>query len=902
MRSSKIFLIFLLTVGFIAVVGPTPHLMASTSPSHSTHFDSVKGPGFPLNGSGCYECHAAGILQCDESGPKFWDNKLLEATLVCDTCHSEGGVYDGVQMAKDNWEEGVYKTGGEALQTGNEQWCVSCHDGGISNCYGVSAPNVDLYYTSGHGRNGMVECLVCHDVTFAHIDGEARSYWINDEDVNPADNTPDMYDVANSGVAYAAGYRLGYVDGEVPMMIPANSYTFDGNPDLTEMKNTAYRRCFDSGCHDSFKIFSDGDGIYTNFTARGPDPPYSYSAGGVSNLHSYHLTRGDLMWDSDWDVDTDPWPEWGWDTDSYPTCPTCHNVHGAAGTHGSTNEPMVRDGSLVGRTGFGFSFVIEDTAAGGYPWVTSEGATQSTSVGSIFRNGTGDHVTNMCAGCHGGGPSDASYNAELQPVVYSGYHTGPDSPDTLTVADTPWTAGELVGKRIKNVTDGSSSNPTIIANTENTATAGDLLGGTDNTWQDGDAAEVYYYQFYAAYYRPWQDFLAPTVDMIWTYDSNPEPGEEKDYSSLSAWEQDTDIDITMTNDVMVLSHTGVITGSIASGNTVTGANSGATGVVVGVVTDTQICIDVASGDFQSGEQIYETLGVNYVISTSAAEHIGVMYLDCYDGPHVDRVALSGATADGLHYRCIRSASDCTTPFAGRRETGAYFEWNQDNHLLKLNESCARLENVGAKLTFTSGNSKHVFRVLGDYCYVIGCIAYDSTNDGTGTVNGFYLRGNNTLATNCIAHDIEGNGFSLYGLGYSTHYYAYNCMAIDNGGEGFKPNNTTGKSYVYNCVGKNNATGDFSTIFAEDYCEYNMSSDGTAPGPNNKTDKDFTDMWVSETSGSEDYHLSETGVADSDFQGGAYPVPLYPPSYVPTHDIDGEPRSIWYRGPDEAGPP
>jgi hypothetical protein len=82
----------------------------------------------------------------------------------------------------------------------------------------------------------------------------------------------------------------------------------------------------------------------------------------------------------------------------------------------------------------------------------------------------------------------------------------------------------------------------------------------------------------------------------------------------------------------------------------------------------------------------------------------------------------------------------------------------------------------------------------------------------------------------------------------------------------------------------------------------MSSDGTAPGDTSKTGKDFSNMWVSETSGSEDYHLSETGVADSDFQGGAYPVSLYPPSYVPTHDIDGEPRSIWYRGPDEAGPP
>ena len=61
---------------------------------------------------------------------------------------------------------------------------------------------------------------------------------------------------------------------------------------------------------------------------------------------------------------------------------------------------MIRDRSLAGRAGYGFSYVIEDTGTGGYPWVTSTGATQSTSVGAISPNNTDD---NMCGGsfCHG---------------------------------------------------------------------------------------------------------------------------------------------------------------------------------------------------------------------------------------------------------------------------------------------------------------------------------------------------------------------------------------------------------------------------------------------------------------------------------------------------------------------
>ena len=418
MRSLRIFWVFLVSLSLIVFVGRTSLLMASTSPSHATHFFSDKGPHILLDEIGCYTCHANGRLQC-QVAPAFADGTeevpvFLETTTVCDGCHSAGGKLDGVTMAKLNWEYGVYEAGGTALKSGKEMWCISCHDAGASICNGVSAPNISGdnttygYYVNGH-RSKL--CSDCHDLTVTHIDGEARTYRFNNEDVDPVDGWPDMYGSANSGIAYASGYRLRYVDGEVPLMIPANySNTFGSIGQ--DMLDNGFRLCF--SCHDYTKIFDDTfeDGLDTNFKASLPNPPqeysYSWSVAGDINQHVLHVRNYTMQaWDSDWDPDTvGPGPGVG--CDSMTTCSSCHNVHGAAGAQGSTNEPMIRDGSLVGREpGYGFSYVVEDVGSGGYPQVTSTNATLPISVGAVFRE---DNA--MCFCCHlCPTPSDSSYDA-----------------------------------------------------------------------------------------------------------------------------------------------------------------------------------------------------------------------------------------------------------------------------------------------------------------------------------------------------------------------------------------------------------------------------------------------------------------------------------------------------------
>ncbi len=371
--------------------------------THDLHMNDPSGPGI----ANCWVCHASMDTDqhmnqvvsfasgVDANGDGGID---LSETDVCDACHSPGGPFNGVTEAKGNWVTAATVS------------CEGCHDTGTSAVFGVSAPPVAGdgvtwgYYASGHGRGGQVACTDCHDPAAPHFDGQARTYSFDSA----------YYGPSQSGVAYAAGYRLKLVGGEVPMMIPASfNITFGYN--AADMRDRAFRLCFE--CHSSPEIFDDtpGDGIDSNYRASLPNPPRNYSyawgSGADINEHVAHIMNYiGVNADSDWDAaSTGPGGSDG--RDSLTNCTTCHNVHGASGTHGSTNEPMMRDGALVGRPGYGFSYVVEDAAAGGYPWVTSTGATRESSVGAILRLNT----STMCGGsmCHGSPtpPPASSYDA-----------------------------------------------------------------------------------------------------------------------------------------------------------------------------------------------------------------------------------------------------------------------------------------------------------------------------------------------------------------------------------------------------------------------------------------------------------------------------------------------------------
>ena len=96
---------------------------APSDPGHNTHItENPRGPD-PLE---CAVCHGGGSYDLSE----------IVGSGACDTCHSPGGAFDGVNDATigaaANWDSGVYDADGKTLQSGKGQWCAGCHDAGVA--------------------------------------------------------------------------------------------------------------------------------------------------------------------------------------------------------------------------------------------------------------------------------------------------------------------------------------------------------------------------------------------------------------------------------------------------------------------------------------------------------------------------------------------------------------------------------------------------------------------------------------------------------------------------------------------------------------------------------------------------------------------------------------------------
>ena len=351
--------------------------------SHATHTQidgaNAKGPNIACNA--CHDTNNFPYFITGTDGNADGKYNLSE-TDVCNTCHSPGGTYDGVNNAtygaKTNWEFSIYSSG--LIRAGKEKWCASCHDEVPSVISGVSAPNIVGnesgaytygngwgYYKTGHGLSiastyaasgGLTygagkECVSCHDFTTSHVDGKFRTYSA----------------AANN---YQAGYRLKSVGGKKPMNIPRSGQTV--------MVADEYKLCL--SCHDANKYLAQSPSlITTSFRDDNGDAPHSGDAAPIS-AHNHHLDNMNPdNYDSDWDGTGD----------SQISCVTCHNVHG------STQLSMVNDGKLVGREP---GMEIYYSKAG--DTVNPPSATNRTlaeSDGTVWDQAS---ANNICGTCHGG--------------------------------------------------------------------------------------------------------------------------------------------------------------------------------------------------------------------------------------------------------------------------------------------------------------------------------------------------------------------------------------------------------------------------------------------------------------------------------------------------------------------
>ena len=129
-----------------------------------------------------------------------------------------------------------------------------------------------------------------------------------------------------------------------------------------------------------------------------------------------------------------------------------------------------------------------------------------------------------------------------------------------------------------------------------------------------------------------------------------------DYSSGVTFESDLGTVNLPSANTLVFSHGG-ITGSVASGDSVTGGTSGATGTVV-LITATQILIESITGTFSSGEQVYKTASVDYVdISDAGDDAIAVLeYYDDWASGLDEYVTIAGQTTNTTNYIVFRAAA------------------------------------------------------------------------------------------------------------------------------------------------------------------------------------------------------------------------------------------------------
>ncbi|MDY6950170.1 MAG: LamG-like jellyroll fold domain-containing protein [Thermodesulfobacteriota bacterium] len=279
-----------------------------TAFSHGTHTAGTvpRGPATAMVCGDCHDTNNFPLFGADDA------QETLAATAVCDPCHSQGGAYDGLAMAKAEWGDGIYETDGQSLKAGNDTWCVGCHDSEGATIGGRTAKDIagdDAvygYYASGHGKYN-VGCTDCHDPQYTHIDEYNRTYHEAEEMDGPR--------------GYQQGYRLKSVNGIRPLYLP-RLYTLPEEPLPPEytsdwMDPNQFALCY--ACHEETKIQGTYRNKFSDFeSGEGPQNlHWSYTDDIPERLGS-HLDMKTKWWDSD---------RRSTSMESAFSCPTCHDPH-----------------------------------------------------------------------------------------------------------------------------------------------------------------------------------------------------------------------------------------------------------------------------------------------------------------------------------------------------------------------------------------------------------------------------------------------------------------------------------------------------------------------------------------------------------------------------------------------
>ena len=259
----------------------------------------------------------------------------------------------------------------------------------------------------------------------------------------------------------------------------------------------------------------------------------------------------------------------------------------------------------------------------------------------------------------------------------------------------------------------------------------------------------------------------------------------------------------------------------------------------------------AGRDYQS----IATWESDHTIDLSIADKGEV--LDCYDdAASFDQsgITIAGATnSTATRFRLIRAPSgQCHD---GTPNNGFTIASSVAAIGIVLNENYAQVWDLIEIKTLNSASSYNCIALDGTNAKAIGCIT-KCTNAGTGAGRGIALDQYSTYAINCLAYECKTFGFQTWVTAGITNYI-YNCTAI-NCGKGFEVLGAAGGTVVVtNCIGQDNASGDFlkgaNVTATVTYC---LSKDATADdwgGAGNLISKDLT--FANEAG--DDWHLAYT---------------------------------------------
>jgi len=251
---------------------------AGTAKSHGTHTKMGEGKG---PGVGCGDCHDTNNF------PNFADGEAsLAATTSCDNCHSPGGAFDGTNMAKANWEDGIYGEGGTALQSDKEQWCAGCHDDDPAYSAGeeieiivdnIEADFVGAWSTSTGDTQKYGDDLRFHEAGT----GSDTATWTPNI---PRAGTYNVYAwwSADSNRATNAKYTVYYDAGSD--VVEVNQKTQGGQ------WNSLGAYSFTAGTSGSVVLSDDADGLVIADAVRFYNGTYAPNVIGDNTTYGFYLT------------------------------------------------------------------------------------------------------------------------------------------------------------------------------------------------------------------------------------------------------------------------------------------------------------------------------------------------------------------------------------------------------------------------------------------------------------------------------------------------------------------------------------------------------------------------------------------------------------------------------------